>query len=154
LGGHGHQPLLALMRIILPAEGDLAVGKIHDPVIGNGDSVSVAGQIVEDMFGSSEWRLGIDYPVLAEQRPKEGVEGFSSCKHFHAAGESEPSRMEGAFQPVDELAAKNATQHLHRQEKSVARVFPALVIGGKTAGRDHAMDMRMDLQSLPPGVQN
>ena len=87
LGGYSHQPLFVLVRIIFPAEGDFAVGKVHDPVIGNGDSVSVAGQIVENMFGSSEGTFGIDYPILAEQGPEEGMEDFAFRKQFHSAGE-------------------------------------------------------------------
>jgi hypothetical protein len=33
-------------------------------------------------------------------------------------------------------------------------VNPVLVIGRKTTGWNHAMDMRMDLQILSPSVQN
>jgi len=153
-GGDGHQPLFVLMRIILPSKSDFAVGKVHDPVIGNGDSVSVSGQVVEDMFGSSEWPFGIDYPALAEQWPKEGVERFPLGEHFDPARKLELSRIKGGFQSVGELAAKHLAQHFHRQEEIVARVNPALVIGRKATGRDHAMDMRMDLQILSPGVQN
>jgi hypothetical protein len=142
------------MRIILPSKSDFAVGKVHDPVIGNGDSVSVSGQVVEDMFGSSEWPFGIDYPALAEQWPKEGVERFPLGEHFDPARKLELSRIKGGFQSVGELAAKHLAQHFHRQEEIVARVNPALVIGRKATGRDHAMDMRMDLQILSPGVQN
>jgi hypothetical protein len=119
-------------------------------VIGNGDAMCVAGQILENMFRSAEWRLCIDYPGLTEQRTKEGVEGFPFCEHFHAAGEPEFPRIEGAFESVGELAAKHLRQHLHWQEKLVTRVYPALVIGRKTAGRDHAMDMRMEQQ--PPTI--
>ena len=36
----------------------------------------VAGQVVEDMFGSSEGPLGVDHPVLTKQRPQESMEGF------------------------------------------------------------------------------
>ena len=53
LGGNCHQPLLVLMGIIFPAEGDLAIGNVYDPVVGDGDAMRVAGQIVEDMFGSA-----------------------------------------------------------------------------------------------------
>jgi len=35
--GHPHQPLLALMGIVLPAKRNLAVGNFHDPVIGDGN---------------------------------------------------------------------------------------------------------------------
>ncbi len=153
-GGEGHQPLFVLVCIILPAESDFAVGKVHNAVIGDGDTVCVAGQIPENMFGAAERGLCIDYPVLTEQRSKEGVERFRFCEHFHAAGEPEFSRMEGAFESVGELATKDIGQHFHGQEKPVARVDPALVIGPKATGRDHAMDMRMDLEILPPGMQN
>ncbi|MCU1273015.1 MAG: hypothetical protein JWO48_446 [Bryobacterales bacterium] len=66
LGGHGHQPLLALMGVIFPAEGDLAIGEVHDPVVGDGDAMRVAGQIVKDMFGSPEWPFGVDHPVVTK----------------------------------------------------------------------------------------
>jgi hypothetical protein len=66
-GGHGHQPLLALVGIIFPAEGDLAIRKVHNPVIGDGHAMRVAGQIVEDMFGSSEWPFGVNYPYPANR---------------------------------------------------------------------------------------
>ena len=82
LGGDRHQPLLALVRIVFPAEGDLAVGKVHDPVVGDGDAMGVAGQIVEDMFGSSEGPLGVDHPVLTEQRPQESMEGLLLAERF------------------------------------------------------------------------
>jgi len=48
LGGYGHQPLLVPVRVIFPAEGDLAVGNVDDPVVGDRDAMRVAGQIVED----------------------------------------------------------------------------------------------------------
>jgi hypothetical protein len=146
---HGHQPLFVFMRIILPAEGDFAVGKVHDPVIGNSDAMCVAGQILENMFRSAEWWPCIDYPVLTEERPKEGVERFPFCEHFHAAGEPELSRIKGAFESVGELAAKHLGQHLHWQEKLVTRVYPALLIGRKATGGDHAVDVDGFADSVP-----
>ena len=68
LGGDGHQTLLAPVGIIFPAECDLAVGKVHDPVVGDGNAMRVAGQIVEDMFRSSERPFGIHNPVVTMQR--------------------------------------------------------------------------------------
>ena len=68
------------MRIVFPAEGDLAVGEVHDPVVGDGDAMRVAGQVLENMFGSAEGPLGVDHPVLTEQRAKESMEGFACCR--------------------------------------------------------------------------
>jgi hypothetical protein len=69
LGGDSHQPLFALMGIIFPAEGDPVIGKIDDPVVGDSDAMRVAGQVMEDMLGSSEWPFGVNYPVVTKQWP-------------------------------------------------------------------------------------
>ncbi|HEY4355591.1 MAG TPA: hypothetical protein VGN16_07590, partial [Acidobacteriaceae bacterium] len=133
---------------------DFAVGKVHDPMVGNGDAMRVAGQIVTNMFRSAEWWLRINYPVLTEQGSKKGVKRFSSREHFHATGKRQLSGMESALQAGDEPSAENSAQHFYRQEESVARVNPVLMIGSETAGRNYAMNMRMDLQILSPGVQD
>src|SRR5258708_28991198 len=73
---------------------------------------------------------------------------------FHAAGEQQFSVTESALQTSDKLAAKYAAQYLHRQEESVTWVNPALVIGREATRWNHAMDMRMNLEILPPGMQD
>jgi hypothetical protein len=35
------------MRVVFPAESDLTIGKGHEPVVGNGNAMCVASQIVE-----------------------------------------------------------------------------------------------------------
>jgi len=82
------------------------------------------------------------------------MERFLFGEAPHTAGEHEFAGLKGAFQAGDELATEYATQYLYRQEEGVARSYPVLVIGREAAGRDHAMDMRMDLQILSPGVQH
>jgi len=154
LGGNCHQPLLVLMGIIFPAEGDLAIGNVYDPVVGDGDAMRVAGQIVEDMFGSSEWPLGVDYPVVTKQWPEKSTEGVLLDKLFHTAREPEFPLVKSALQTGNKLAAKHAAQHLHRQEEGITGVDPALVIGRQTAGWDHAVNMRMSLKLLSPGVKH
>jgi hypothetical protein len=36
-------------------------------MVGDGDAVRIAGEIVQNMLGTSEWGLGIDDPVLAKE---------------------------------------------------------------------------------------
>lgn len=43
LGGYRHQPLPAFVGIILPAEGDLALGNVDDAVVGDSNAMRVAG---------------------------------------------------------------------------------------------------------------
>lgn len=82
------------------------------------------------------------------------MEGLPFCEYFYPSGERQLSGMESALQAFGKLSAKHLAKHLDRQKESVARVNPVLVIGRKTASRNHAMDVWMDLQILTPGVQN
>ena len=114
LGGHRHQALLALVGIVFPAESDLAVGKVHDPVIRDGDAVRVTGQVVEDMVGAPEGRLGVDHPILTEQRAQKSMERFRFAESLEASGKQEFAVTERVLEPGDELAAKDTAQHLYR----------------------------------------
>ena len=40
-------------------------------MVGDGDAMGVAGQVVENMFGAAEGRLGVDDPVLSGKLPEE-----------------------------------------------------------------------------------
>ena len=86
LAGYSHQSLLAFVRIIFPAERDVAVGKVDDPVIRDSDAMRVASQIVEDMFWPPEGSLGVDHPVLTEQRAQKSMEGFLLAEPFETSG--------------------------------------------------------------------
>jgi hypothetical protein len=47
-------------------------------VVGDGNTVGVAWQIVQDVFRAAKWRLGVDYSVLLEQLAQE----FRECSRF------------------------------------------------------------------------
>src|SRR5664280_564010 len=61
---NGHDFFLAAVSIVSPAEGDALVLEGHESMVGDSYSMSVAGQIVENVLGTAEGRLGIDHPVL------------------------------------------------------------------------------------------
>jgi hypothetical protein len=46
-------------------------------VVGDGDAVGIAGQVVKDVLRSAEGRLGIDDPVLLEQQYAEKLRSSS-----------------------------------------------------------------------------
>ena len=57
------------------------------------------------------------------------------------------------LEPFNELASKDFTENVFGQEESQApRVYPLRVERIETAGRHDAMNMRMVLQLLIPGV--
>ncbi len=58
---------------ISPAKAHLSVIEGEQPSVGDGDAVGVAGQVLQDMFGSAERRLGVDHPLSPAQRMEQGV---------------------------------------------------------------------------------
>ena len=66
MGGNGHDLLLAAVSVVSPTEGDAIVFEVQETMVGDGDAVGVAGQVLENVFRSAERRLGIDDPILPE----------------------------------------------------------------------------------------
>ena len=50
-----------------------ASAKDIESVIGNGHAMGVAGQVLEHVFRSAKWRLGVDHPILPEQLPQKAM---------------------------------------------------------------------------------
>ena len=62
--------------------------------------------------------------------------------------ESQSAVAKGALESRDKLATKDATEHLDGKKEGVASFDPAGVISGESAGRDHAMDVRVKASTL------
>lgn len=71
------------------------------------------------MFRSSEGRLGIDDPVVAEQASEPCGEDPWFRKWREVAVELKLAFLESALQSGDELAAKNPVEHLDRQKEAM-----------------------------------
>ena len=68
VGREGHGFLLIVVAIVSPLEFHLAVFDIDDPMVGNGDPVRVAADIVHHLLGSGEGWLGVDDPFHVSHR--------------------------------------------------------------------------------------
>jgi hypothetical protein len=62
--------------------------------------------------------------------------------------------FESRLEPVDELSAKYAPEHVDGEKESRVRPNPAGVIAGEPTRRDDAVDMGMNLEFLIPGMQH
>ena len=71
---HGLVTLRPFDPVVLPFEGDALV--VDQTPVGDGDPVSVAGEIAQDFLGSAEWGLAVDVPFAVAQRRQIGAEGF------------------------------------------------------------------------------
>src|SRR6266571_5521813 len=134
VGCHGHFALLVAVSIILPPEGDLAICHGDEAVVGNGHAMGVAGQVLKYVFRSAEGWLGVNHPILPEQLSQKAAEELGFAQILEIAMEAELLLAEKALQPGDELAAKDAAEYFHRQEKMVPRMNPARVVWRQTAG--------------------
>ena len=63
---HCHELLFTAMRMILPTKSNLAIREGNNPVVGNGNTMGVAGQIMKDVLRTSERRLRIHDSILAD----------------------------------------------------------------------------------------
>src|SRR5439155_25991405 len=68
--------------------------------------------------------------------------------------ELECAGLKGVLEPGDKLAAEDSAEHFDGKKERSARGDPAGVARSETAGSQHAMDMRMMLQPLVPGMEH
>ena len=63
-----HRLVAVAVPVILPAEADLAVVHGQQPVVGDGDTVGVAPDIVEDLGWPGKRSLRVDHPLGVPDR--------------------------------------------------------------------------------------
>jgi hypothetical protein len=106
-----HQALLVAVPGVSPAEGDLVVLKGDQTVIGDGHAVGVAAEITENLLGTAEGRLAVDYPVPLKERAKEGSEGLAFRQRLEIAVETQSAVGKSRSESLDKLAAEDSPQH-------------------------------------------
>ena len=154
IGGHRHESLFVAVSGVAPAEGDVAVLQGDESVVGDGHAVSVSAEVAQGVPGSAEGALRIDDPVVTEEGSQPHTEGTWFGQMGKASVELQIASMKGGLESGDELAAEDAAEHVNGQEESVGRTDPAGVIGSQSAGSHDAVSMRVEQQTLIPGVQN
>src|SRR5258705_3108400 len=102
--------------IILPEEGDAIVLEGHETMIGNGDAVGVARQVVENLFRTAEGWLGVDDPVLSAKLPKEVAETAGRGEILDGVVKLQPVLLEEFTESSSELAAEDFTECFDGQE--------------------------------------
>ena len=83
-------------------------------MVGDSDAMSVAGQIVKNVFCSAEGGLGIDDPVLLKQSAQKSDEVLLHCEWPTLTLEDELVVAKSTPQSSHELAAENAAEDFDR----------------------------------------
>src|SRR5579872_7124469 len=103
---NSHELLLVAVSRITPPKGNLAIGEGNQPMIGDGYAVGVATEVVQDVLGTAERGLGVDYPVFAEEPSQPGSERFGLRNRSEFSSEMKLTVLERLPKAGDELAAK------------------------------------------------
>src|SRR5215471_5319464 len=98
--GDRHLPFLVAVRVVLPSKGDRLAIKRNQPVIGDGHSMRVPGQILQQVMGAAERGFGIDNPFLLTNRPQEGKKCFPVGQGCELAREDQFPGAEQSLQTV------------------------------------------------------
>ena len=115
-----HDALAIAVRGVAPSERDFAIGKGKQPMVGDGNAVSVVSEITQHVFRSTEWRFGVDDPVLSEQHSQPGREGLRIGKRRELTMKLKRGIAECSLERGDELAAEDTAEHFDGQEERLA----------------------------------
>ena len=85
-GINGHDLLLVSVSRIAPAECDTAIGEGKDAAVRNGNTVRVAGKILDRVGRAGEGRFGVNHPFECLQVQREVIEGNSNRKWLEQSG--------------------------------------------------------------------
>lgn len=77
-------------------------------MVGDGDAVGIAAEILQDVLGSADGRFGVDDPIFAEERTQPSSEEPGMGEGCEFSGQVQLTAFEGRLQVGDELAAKYA----------------------------------------------
>src|SRR5215813_348638 len=142
------------MGVIFPAEGHVRIGDVNQPMVGDGDTVRVPSQIVQDVVWAAEWSFSIYDPFLPKERAKEGMERILIRQGKACAVECELLPLKSALETGHKLPAENLAQNSHREKEPRGRPDPPLPAQRQTAARHDTVNVRVPLQGLPPSVKN
>ena len=143
LGREGQGLELAVMAVVAPAEAGLSVVDGEEAVIGDGDAVSVAAEVVEDLLGAGEGPLGVDDPLDLAEGLEGAGEGSGVVERGEGVVELEPAGAEGLLEQFEEETAEQAGQDPDGDEEAGAAGDPAVAVGSDAAAGGDAVQVRV-----------
>src|SRR5215472_15002612 len=138
----------------IPAEGNLAVIDAEQAVIGNGHAMRVAAEVIQDLFGAPEGRLGVNHPLGVAKRCQVLGERFRVPESLERREELQLAGVEGGLEMLEEQAPEQSREHADGEEEARAAGDPMFPIGRDPAARNDAMEMGMEEQVRSPAVEH
>ena len=129
--------------VVFPMKTNLSVLQGQDPLIGDSDSMGVAGQVFEDLLGASEWFFGVDNPLFAPQSSYPTVPTLFFGEILEIAKEGDFSAVIGLLEVAEELTPENTTQNSNGEEEVLSARDPLSAFWADASSGDHTMDVGM-----------
>ena len=148
----GAQAVAAL--VILVAEGHLAVLQGHEPVVGDGHAMGIAGQVLEDVLGVLEGLFRVDDPLLVAHVGEEPVPGRGLGKLPTATRQGQVALRVESAPGLRGTGAESAARGRGRAGRSAVDTAPTGPIGRQAPGGQDTMEMGVMVQLLAPGVEH
>jgi len=139
----GHRLLAVAVPVVLPAEADFVAVHGKQPVVGDGDTVGIPPDIVENLCRSGKRPLRVDHPLGFVDRRQVAPERRGLVQVTMRREEVQLTSDEGLLQVMQEQPAEQPRQHPDRQKEPWSAGDPAFAVGCDPATRHEAVDMRM-----------
>jgi len=115
----------------------------EESLVGDGHTVRVATEVLQDLRGPAEGALCIHDPVVLPKLLEPGGKGLRSSEGGERAGEDELARGEGALERVQVLPAEDLGEGANGEEKAGRRGDPARPVLGERAPGDDTVQMQV-----------
>jgi hypothetical protein len=116
--------------------------------------VGVSGEILEHLLGTAERRLGVNDPVLDLKGLEPAFPCLGMLELEKVAEEAKSLLLPSSLKTGEKLTAEQPTQESNGKKESVSATDPALFIQAQSSAGNDAMEMRVVMEVLAPGVQN
>jgi len=73
----GHHLAPVVVGVVLPVEAHHALVQTEESVVGQGDAVRIAPEVLEQLLGPRDGAFGIHHPIEGTQPTEEGTEGVA-----------------------------------------------------------------------------
>jgi hypothetical protein len=149
------ESLLVLVSGVSPAERDLVIQEGNEPAIGDRNAMGVSAEIAKHLVSPAERRFAVDHPAQGVKLADQTSEQSGLSQAAKQAVELELSGSVSLLECFKKLAAENFAEDLLREKEAVvSRAHPEGVISRQAASGNDAVNVRMMLQLLIPGMED
>jgi hypothetical protein len=107
----------AVLTVILSGKGEMIVVESLDAAVGDGDAMGIAAEIGDNLGGSAERLLGVDYPVDAAHGLDKSRESVALGKVRQAVEEPQHSGLESRLQAFEKEAPEQPGERLDGEKE-------------------------------------